>query len=89
MEAPDSLTADQKRNFIGDNQPVIDKGLGMSILRLVHASCADAPGVILLPPGREEPVINLGEIEDGMIDRIYSMVLAQKKRLSGERYELP
>ena len=84
----ENLTPNQKRDFVGDNQRAIDKGLGMSILRLVHASYADATNVIIDRFGDGEQLfVNLGEIEDGMIDRIFSMVHTQKQRLSGERSE--
>jgi hypothetical protein len=83
-QAPDT---NQQRDFISDNATLIDQGLGMNILRQVHATYSDTPGVIGYVTGRKEPYIYLGLLEDEMVDRIYRMVHAQKARLSGKRSE--
>lgn len=79
QEAPGS--PDAQRDFIANHANIIDQALGMAILRQVHASCGDTPGVIGHISGRKEPYINLAALDNEMVERIYRMVLAQKGRV--------
>lgn len=82
MAAP-TVTPDIMRDYIKRRESILDRDLGMTILRLVHATHASTPNVILSLGRGKPPSIDLNLLEDEMVVRIWGMVKTHEERLCG------
>lgn len=78
-----NLDADQKRSYILRRELLIDRRLGMSILLLVKTKRENADAIIE-QKNKKPPIVDLGQVDDETIERIWKMVKDREQTLGAE-----